>query len=228
MNKEYLTVKEAAEELGVTTQYIYKILNSVLKPYKKKISKKTYIDAEAIEKLKNEKFATDLQPSKNEDLQPKEPTIQPTLQPKNNDLVAKNDDFSIKKDEFATDLQPRKQKENADNEPTLQPNQENRLQNGEVEALKALVKELQEQKQELLKDKEYLKQEALKWQQLLIDERNKVKLLEAAAEPREQEIEYTEIREAAAAAEPQQEPTEPQPQPRTFKEKIKWLFTSNK
>ena len=86
------------------------------------------------------------------------------------------------------------------------------LENGEVEALKMLISELQ-------KDKEYLKQEAIKWQQLLADERNKVKQLEAALLPaREEEVVEAE------AAEPQEQ-TEPQ-LPRTFREKLKWLFNS--
>ena len=58
------------------------------------------------------------------------------------------------------------------------------------ERLKELIEELKQEKEELKKDKEYLKQEALKWQQLLIDERNKVKVLEAAVLPVEKETEY--------------------------------------
>ena len=64
------------------------------------------------------------------------------------------------------------------------------------------------------KDKEYLKQESLKWQQLLADERNKVKLLETAAAP----IEKTEVVYRQVEQEKIQE------LPQTFGEKIKWLF----
>lgn len=83
-------------------------------------------------------------------------------------------------------------------------------ENKEIEALKMLIEELKQEKEslkqdkedlkqdkeQLIKDKEYLQQEALKWQQLLADERNKVKLLEAAEEPL-QEINYREVEEAA-------------------------------
>ena len=102
-------------------------------------------------------------------------------------------------------------------------------ENNEVTALKMLIDELKQDKEDLkkdkeqlIKDKEDLKQEALKWQQLLADERNKVKLLEAAAKPVE-EVNFTEVKEVeeepAAAAEPEE-------LPHTFKEKIKWLFNN--
>lgn len=91
-------------------------------------------------------------------------------------------------------------------------------ENNEIEALKMLIDELKQDKEDLkkdkeqlIKDKEDLKQEALKWQQLLADERNKVKLLEAAATaPVEEEIELEEVTE--------------QELPKTFTQKIKWLF----
>ena len=38
MEEEYLSVKDFAAAAGVTTQYIYKILGTHLKPYKKKIN----------------------------------------------------------------------------------------------------------------------------------------------------------------------------------------------
>ena len=90
-------------------------------------------------------------------------------------------------------------------------------ESGEVQALKELIKELRQDKEDLKRDKEDLKQEALKWQQLLIEERNKVKLLEAAAaeEPREEVVNFEE---PAAVAEPQE-------LPKTFGEKLKWLFS---
>ena len=36
MEKEYLTVKEFAAAAGCSTQYIYKILGTHLKPYKRR------------------------------------------------------------------------------------------------------------------------------------------------------------------------------------------------
>ena len=96
--------------------------------------------------------------------------------------------------------------------------------NAEIEALKMLVDELKQDKEELKKDKEYLQQELVKWQSLLLEEKEKVKLLEAAAteqpqEPVEAAAPYTEIVEHPAEV-PQQEP------PQSFIKKLKWLFKS--
>lgn len=183
MNEGYLSVKDFAESAGVSTQYIYKILGTHLKPYKKKIQKKTYIDAAAVELVKNG-FSTPATEETNQDatarvkpLQPNQPTDQPT------DATEK---FTQQKAESS----------------------------GEVEALKMLIDELKKDKEQLQKDKEYLKQESLKWQQLLADERNKVKLLETAAAP----IEKTEVVYRQVEQEKIQE------LPQTFGEKIKWLF----
>lgn len=206
MNDNYLSVKEFAAAAGVTTQYIYKILGSSLKPYKKKINKKIYIDAAAVEYIKGG-FPNDIEN------QPKPTENQPTLQPSEN-----------------AELQP--------NQPTLQPTKptnatsdklEELQSSGEVEALKLLIEELKQDKEDLkqdkeqlIKDKEDLKQEALKWQQLLADERNKVKLLEAAAAPVEkEEVVFREVEQEESAAEQE----EKQQMPQTFGEKIKWLFS---
>ena len=191
--KSYISVKEFAAAAGVSQQYIYKILGSSLKPYKKKIAKKTFIDASAIEYVikgfpsekdnstNSTKNSTDFSTSKAADLQP----IQPTFQPTNSTS-------------FST----------SENEP--------QSSNGEVEALKQLIQELKE-------DKEYLKQEVLKWQQLLADERNKVKLLEEAAAPKEpQEVNFTEVLEPAP--EEQKKEAEPQELPKGFFNKLKWLL----
>lgn len=199
MNDNYLSVKEFAAAAGVTTQYIYKILGSSLKPYKKKINKKIYIDAAAVDYIKGG-FPNDIEN------QPKPTENQPTLQPSEN-----------------AGLQP--------NQPTLQPTKptnatsdklEELQSSGEVEALKLLIEELKQDKEQLIKDKEDLKQEALKWQQLLVDERNKVKLLEAAAAPVEkEELVFREVEQEEPAAEQE----EKQKLPQTFGEKIKWLFS---
>lgn len=197
MEEEYLSVKDFAEAAGVTTQYIYKILGTHLKPYKKKIQKKTYVATIAIDLVKNgfdnvEKSTVSTSETnqnttrRQEPLQPMQPTDQPT----------KITDFA-----------------------TIE-------ESGEVQALKELIKELRQDKEDLKRDKEDLKQEALKWQQLLMEERNKVKLLEAAAaeEPREEVVNFEEpaakeiIEEPAAVAEPQK-------LPKTFGEKLKLLFS---
>ena len=45
---EYITVKEFAEAAGVSQQYIYKILNTILKPYTKTINKRKMIAKEGL------------------------------------------------------------------------------------------------------------------------------------------------------------------------------------
>ena len=179
MEEEYLSVKDFAAAAGVTTQYIYKILGTHLKPYKKKVNKKTVIAEAAIGLVKNG-FATVATNATNQNATPQTEPMQPTDQPTN------TTDFA-----------------------TLE-------ESGEVKALKELIAELRQDKEDLKRDKEDLKQESLKWQQLLIEERNKVKLLEAAAaeEPREEVVNFEE----PAVVE------EPHELPKTFGEKIKWFF----
>lgn len=193
MSQEYLSVKEVAAAAGVSTQYIYKILGSSLKPYKKKINKKTMIEAAAIDYIIHG-FPTNtteeynqVQPIHQEDLQPMQPTLQPTNATENNQ--------------------------------------------GEIEALKLLVEELKAEKEELKADKEYLKNELVKWQSILADERNKIKLLEAAAEEQQESIIEEQPKgteEAAAFGAEQERETEAEQEqsyPQTFTEKIKWLFS---
>ena len=157
MDKEYLTVKEFAAAAEVTTQYIYKIYGSSLKPYTKTIKKKKYIQAAAIDFIKN---GFPEQSNK----QPFQPLQSTEMQPDNN-----------------SGLQPDNNEEQPTNKTTVQPDNNGSDQNGEIEALKQLIEELCQEKEELKTDKEYLKGEVLKWQQLFVEERNKVKLLETAA-----------------------------------------------
>jgi hypothetical protein len=201
MDKENLSVKEFAAAAGVSTQYIYKVLDTKLKPYKKKIGKQTFISAAAVGVITETTNATNnttnqcnqIEESEINALQGKEagekPTMQPTLQP----------------------IQPT----NATNLATNK--------DGEIEALKQLIEELKQDKEDLKKDKEDLKQEAIKWQQLLLEEKNKVKLLEAAAskETEETVIDFEEVddskeevREAVPAV------------PKGFINKLKWLFSN--
>jgi chromosome segregation ATPase len=93
---------------------------------------------------------------------------------------------------------------------------------GEIAALKQLIEELKQDKEDLKKDKEDLKQEAIKWQQLLLEEKNKVKLLEAATSKTEGEvIEFEEV------ADSKEEVREAVPAtPKGFINKLKWLFGS--
>lgn len=184
--EKYLSVKEFAAAAGVTTQYIYKILGTYLKPYKKKVNKKTVIAEAAIGLVKNG-FATVATNATNQNATPQTEPLQP--------------------------MQPTDQPTNTTDFATLE-------ESGEVKALKELIAELRQDKEDLKRDKEDLKQEALKWQQLLIDERNKVKLLEAAAAPKEkEELMFTEVEEEPAAKE-----VEKQELPQGFFNKLKWLF----
>lgn len=153
MEQEYITVKELAQAAGVSTQYIYKLLPNKLKAYTKKKNKKTVVNAVAIEYIKNG-F----------------PAKQPTKQSATNQIQPAEKEI----------MQPM--------QPTLQPtnatrtNNNDNTTNGEIEALKSLIEELKQDKEDLKQDKLDLKKEVEKWQTLFIDERNKVKLLEAAKE----------------------------------------------
>lgn len=49
MNNEYLTIKQAAEQLGVTPQYIYKELNNKFKPYLVMIKSKRCLNKKVLE-----------------------------------------------------------------------------------------------------------------------------------------------------------------------------------
>ena len=221
MNENLLTVKELAAAAEVSTQYIYKLLKSSLKPYVKRINDKYYFDAFVVSYIKNG-FPADKE--KPQELATKDATLQPTDATKgcNQTETLKNKE---KSQELAT--------KDATLQPTLQPTDATKgcnLEN-ELELLKMIVDELKQDKEalkqdkeQLTKDKEYLQSECLKWQSLLLEEKEKVKLLEAAAteqpqEPVEADAAYTEIVEQPAE-EPHQEP------PQSFIKKLKWLFKS--
>lgn len=198
-DKEFLSVKEFAAAAGVTTQYIYKVLGTKLKPYKKKIDKKTYISSSAIVLIKDATNETNLESNKDNRTEASE--IDTLREPQ----TAKN-----------TTLQP-----------TLQPMQPTNATNkdGEIEALKQLIEELKQDKEDLKKDKEDLKQEAIKWQQLLLEEKNKVKLLEAATSKETEEAEVIELEEVNNSKEEKREPLPAEP-PKGFINKLKWLFSN--
>lgn len=202
--EKYLSVKDFAEAAEVSTQYIYKLVGNSLKPYVKKINKKTMINAAAIQLLKdgfNATVATNstnlLQPDKNTNFQPLQSTEQPT---------------------------------NSTNFTTVEKSINLREESGEVQALKEMIEELKRDKEDLKKDKEQLtkdkedlKQEALKWQQLLIDEKNKVKLLEAA-KTEQQEDNIINIKEQLNVTESTKEEQEKKELHKGFFNKLKMLF----
>lgn len=169
MNKEYITVKEFAEILGVSTQYVYKQLNNKLQPYCKVVGNKKMLKKSAISVLAKKEDATEV------------------VQQLNNQL------------------------------------------NGEINAklIEMLENELNEKGNQLKeKDKQIAEL------QKALDQAQK---LHAMDKQRIQELEYKKEDEKEEEPVEQEEPTEPkeytEPQeqlPRTFKEKIKWLFSSDK
>ena len=205
MDKEFLSVKEFAAAANVSTQYIYKVLGTKLKPYKKKIDKKTFISSSAIVLIKDATEETNLETNK---------------------------DNRTEASEIDTLREPQTAK-NATLQPTLQPMQPTNTTNlatnkdGEIEALKQLIEELKQDKEDLKKDKEDLKQEAIKWQQLLLEEKNKVKLLEAATskETEAEEATVVEFEEVNNSEEEKREPLPAEP-PKGFINKLKWLFSN--
>lgn len=51
MQKEWLTIAEAAEEAGCSKQAIYKRLNSTLKPFVKRVERRIYLNAKALDEI---------------------------------------------------------------------------------------------------------------------------------------------------------------------------------
>lgn len=191
-NKENLiSIKDFAEQSEVSTQYIYKLLKGSLKPYKRKVEGKIYIDLSKFDlsgianfktpykqgissdglQLNSSEFATNPQnsvasPTKNfENIQLEKPVENAENTQNSINLQTSVDK---QKNQFATE------------------HQFNSLQQEFIKELQENIKELKKDKENLLKDKEHLINENLKWQQLFADERNKVKLLE---KPKEEIIE---------------------------------------
>ena len=86
---EYLTVKEFAAAAGVSQQYIYKILNTILKPYTKTINKRKMIDKEGLKVIAKENSTDDTtnstidcKPDTTAEKQEIQQEIQPELQTK--------------------------------------------------------------------------------------------------------------------------------------------------
>ena len=58
MNKDFLTIKEFAEAVGVSQQAIYKQLNNKLKPYLKVVDNKKMLDKSALELFETKEDTT--------------------------------------------------------------------------------------------------------------------------------------------------------------------------
>lgn len=215
-NKENLiSIKDFAEQSEVSTQYIYKLLKGSLKPYKRKVEGKIYIDLSKFDlsgvanfktpdkqgissdglQLNSSEFATKMQksvasPTKNfENIQLEKPVENTENKPNTIDLQTLVDK---QKNQFATE------------------HQLDKLQQEFIKELQENIKELKRDKENLLKDKEHLINENLKWQQLFADERNKVKLLE---QPKAEVIELN---------------TEPKAEVKqTFMDKLKNFFNNS-
>ena len=89
---EYLTVKEFAAAAGVSQQYIYKILNTTLKPYTKIINKRKMIDKDGLKvviKGNSTEASTgstfDCKPNSTAPEKDIQPDFQPELQTKSTD-----------------------------------------------------------------------------------------------------------------------------------------------
>ena len=205
--KKYITVKEFAAAAGVSNKAIYQQLSGRLKEYCIFENGKKMIDAKALEL-----FYEGVQVG-HSSVQVKSSQLESSLESAEK-LEKQN--FS---DEGVQVGHSSVQVKSSQLESSLES-----AHNAEIEALKMLVDELKQDKEELKKDKEYLQQELVKWQSLLLEEKEKVKLLEAAAteqpqEPVEAAAPYTEIVEQPAEV-PPQEP------PQSFIKKLKWLFKS--
>jgi hypothetical protein len=87
-NKELLTVKEVAEIVGVSTQYIYRLLQTDLKPYVMNVDNKRYIKTSAITDF----FDIELQTIN------KKPTE--NVQPTNHDLRLEIDYINLLKEQL--------------------------------------------------------------------------------------------------------------------------------
>ena len=55
MKKEYISIKEFAEVVGISQQAVYKQLNNKLKPYLKVVENKKMLDKSAVELFKNDR-----------------------------------------------------------------------------------------------------------------------------------------------------------------------------
>ena len=187
MKENYLSVKEFAEACGVSHQYIYKLIGKDLKPYVVIFDKIKYIKKEAVSYIK-EGFPPleTMQPTATEIVQPTATAPQLELQPnstENMQLSATN--MQLNSTEFMQPTATAKNQPCNQNASCKVASEVAPDRNNELKALTMLIDELKQDKEDLKKDKEnlqkdieYLKQESLKWQQLLVEERNKVKLLE--------------------------------------------------
>ena len=61
MNKDFLTIKEFAEAVGVSQQAVYKQLNNKLKPYLKVVDNKKMLNKSALELFKPKEDTTNVE-----------------------------------------------------------------------------------------------------------------------------------------------------------------------
>ena len=181
--KDYLTVKEFAAAAGVSTQYIYKIIKKQLQQYVIKENGKTKIKATALSEFEN------LQ-------QVSQPSLQQVSQP----------NFSSDLKENREMIQPSLQQVS---QPSLQPKVED-VNSGEIAALNRLIDELKQDKETLLQQLDRQNQmidtlndriaadgRRLENMQLLLDQQQKLTLVDkiAAAPAEEQQHEEQPLQE---------------------------------
>lgn len=61
MEKQYLSIKEFANEVGISQQAVYKQLNNKLKPYLKVVENKKMLDRKAIELFEKQEKTTQVE-----------------------------------------------------------------------------------------------------------------------------------------------------------------------
>lgn len=175
---DYLTVKEFAKEINVSEQYVYRLLKTKLKPYYKRINRKSMIHSSAICLFNEDStlFSTNSTSLFKDVKAAPEAALDGVQQ----------EIFSTNSTENSTgSLKSLKSTQN---------------DNKEVETLRELIdelkknnEELRKDKENLIKDKEKLLTESYKWQQLFLEERNKNKMLEKSDEQKQNvEIKVTD------------------------------------
>ncbi|MGL4790915.1 MAG: hypothetical protein ACRCW1_05840 [Anaerotignaceae bacterium] len=86
MNKDYLTVKELSEKVGISTQAIYKRLQTDFKPYLQDVKGKKCLNIKVLELFEQQEVATELQTI----LQPIVNLLQQQNEQLQNELAIKN------------------------------------------------------------------------------------------------------------------------------------------
>lgn len=183
-NEEYLTVKDFAAAVGVSHQYVYKVLKTRLKPYVKRVNGKMMIHSSAIDLFKSESDGCATNSTN-------------LLQGRKSSNEAASG--HLKQEIFATNSTPKFATSEIGCKNAQKDKETRDATDSEVKILRELIDELKKSNEELkkdkeilIKDKETLLTESFKWQQLFLEERNKNKMLEARNDSKEETVETIE------------------------------------